>query len=261
MFAISKILPLLLLPPGLFLLLAVLALVLIQRGRGRAAITTLAGLVVLAYLLSIEPVSDALLLPLEERFPPAPLPALQPSSCGVILLLGGGIKPSSPDAEGRSVPGADSMARTLAAWRLWRRTGAPLLISGYAERPGLPSAAQVMAEALRTLGVPGRSIVLESEARNTFENARNSAAILRERGWVRSCLVTSAYHMPRAMLAFGYFQVRPLPLPTHYLAVRGPYIWRSYLPGMGALARSRTALREYLGLLFYRSFYRPSGSG
>jgi uncharacterized SAM-binding protein YcdF (DUF218 family) len=252
MFTLSKLLPLLLLPPGLFLLLAGVALLLVRRRRRRAASWLLAGLTLLLYLLSIQPVADALLLPLEDRYPPL-TPGV--AACRAVVLLGGSIVPASPEAGGAAVPGVDSLARSLAALRIWRETGAPIIATGYGEWPELPSAAEVMAQALLAWRVPEAALSTETESRNTFENARYTAPILKERGLQRVCLVTSAYHLRRAVLAFAIFQVRAIPFPTHYLASRVPATWRSYLPTMGALARSGLALREYVGLLYYHGFY------
>ncbi len=253
MFELSKILPRLFLPPGLFLLLLGLVFFLVRRRRGGAALAILAALMGLGYLLSIEPVSDWLLLPLENSFPRVAAASVE---CDVVVVLGGGLGASGPAPRSQARPGSHSMARALAALRVWRRIGAPIVVSGYAERPGAPAVAEAMAKELEGLGVASEALVVEPGSRNTFENAKNTAAILDDRGWARPCLITSAYHMPRAMLAFRYFQVHPLAMPAHYLAGRAPYHWRSYLPAMRALGHSTIAVREYLGLVFYRSFYR-----
>ena len=59
-------------------------------------------------------------------------------------------------------------------------------------------------------GVPSERIVLEETARTTWENARECARIIRERGWRRVVLVTDDFHRPRAMLAFRAFGVRAM---------------------------------------------------
>ncbi len=59
-----------------------------------------------------------------------------------------------------------------------------------------------MAEIATLSGIPPGRIHLEPLARNTLENAVNAIAIARERGWKRGVVVTDAYHLPRACMAF-----------------------------------------------------------
>jgi uncharacterized SAM-binding protein YcdF (DUF218 family) len=65
--------------------------------------------------------------------------------------------------------------------------------------------------------------------------------------------VTSAYHLPRALRAFQACGVPVTAVPANFLAgPRQPLIWADLLPSPGVFQASTIALREYLGLLFYR---------
>ena len=65
-------------------------------------------------------------------------------------------------------------------------------------------------------------------------------------------LVTSAYHMPRAMLSFAKTEMQALAAPTDYRAKRSTFSWADFLPDASDLEISRIALHEYIGLLYYR---------
>jgi uncharacterized SAM-binding protein YcdF (DUF218 family) len=86
-----------------------------------------------------------------------------------------------------------------------------------------------------------------------MENARYSREILRKHGFSRPLLVTSAFHMRRSVDAFRRAGVKVTPLPASIVtSPESSLIWADFLPDSGALQGSATALREYLGLLFYR---------
>jgi uncharacterized SAM-binding protein YcdF (DUF218 family) len=95
--------------------------------------------------------------------------------------------------------------------------------------------------------------VLETESRNTRENAINAARIVGERGWRTGLIVTSAVHMPRAVATFRRAGLDFLPAVTDIRAV--PPFYHSpldLLPDAEALAASTLAIKEWLGLIVYR---------
>lgn len=155
------------------------------------------------------------------------------------VVLGGGLFPN-----GTLTPA--SLERTLYALSLHRRGLVPRLIfsggvTGEAPRPE----GEVMAEFARAMGVPGDAIVVEQASRTTYENAVETAKLLRERGLRRVLLVTDPTHMYRSQLAFQRQGVQVLPAPTRTReALR-------YTPG-GRLALFYGALHEYGGLIYYK---------
>ncbi len=76
-----------------------------------------------------------------------------------------------------------------------------MIVSGGAVGHPTPEAEIMHAVALEA-GVPTERIVIELEARNTFENAVFSHCIMEQRGWARAGVVTDAYHLPRALYIF-----------------------------------------------------------
>jgi uncharacterized SAM-binding protein YcdF (DUF218 family) len=88
-----------------------------------------------------------------------------------------------------------------------------LLTGGVGRHP--PAEARAMAEIARASGVDGSRIVLEERARTTDESARLCSEIIRREGFVRVTVVTDAYHLPRALLAFAHagIEARGAPPP------------------------------------------------
>jgi uncharacterized SAM-binding protein YcdF (DUF218 family) len=245
-----------LVPPGLFvaalLALALLSLRARRRGRSAAAGPGAGAFLLLAlllYALSVPPVSDRLMAPLEARAgDPSP-----PFRGDAIVVLGGGVYGGAADLSGTGAPTEEACARLLSAARLQRLTGLPVVASGGSSFPGKPPEAPVMKRFLEGLGVPPEVVTAEGTSRDTRENGERTAGILRAGGRSSPLLVTSAYHMPRSLLLLRHAGLSPSPVPCAFRTWpgkrRGPEDW---LPSASALRDSAAALREYLGLLYYR---------
>ncbi len=232
------------LPPACFVVaLMWLAWRLRRKSRGLAGMTWL--LAALMYVLSIQPVSEALLRPLEYRHP-LPLQVEGDS----IILLGGGSMADVPMPEGWVGQVGDVPAqRIIGAYALHRRTGWPVVTSGGEVYRGDGREAVVMRDILVSLGMAPDKIILEDRSLNTTENAIFSAEIMKQRGLSRPVLVTSAFHMARSVEEFQQAGVVATPYPVGYYVPRGSY-WNatSWVPSGAALRGTGIALKEYLGL-------------
>ena len=232
------------LPPACFVVaLMWLAWRLRRKSKGLSAMAWL--LAVLLYAVSIQPVSEALLRPLEYRHP-LPLKVEGDS----ILLLGGGSMADVPMPEGWVGQVLDVPAqRILGAYVLHRRTGWPVVTSGGEVYRGDGKEAVVMRDILVSLGMTPDKIILEDRSLNTTENAVFSAVLLKQRGLSRPVLVTSAFHMARSVEEFKQAGVTVTPYPVGYYVPRGSY-WNatSWVPSGAALRGTGIALKEYLGL-------------
>jgi uncharacterized SAM-binding protein YcdF (DUF218 family) len=249
MFLIAKLIGAFLLPPGVFILLLALGLVLLRLRKRKAAAALFLAVAALLYLISIEPVKDALILPLENRF--SPLNGVKTPEADMIVILGGGIIDGSPEAAGRATLSPAALKRVFYGALLQKRCGLPVLAAGGSPPKSSETEARVAARTLRELGVPGQMIFEEAASRNTWENA---AAVQREFSPGKVILVTSAYHMPRSVLAFRKQGIDCLPAPTDYRSRRGGYTLLSFLPNLWELADAQRALKEYAGLLAYSGF-------
>jgi uncharacterized SAM-binding protein YcdF (DUF218 family) len=169
-----------------------------------------------------------------------------------IVLLGGGVMSGAPDEGGQPSLPDESLKRTVYAFTLFRRLGVPIIVSGGTvwESGGSISEADAEAATLSMLGVPEKFIIKEGHSRSTWENAREVSGLLVSRPGERVALVTSAYHMPRAVLAFTRAGVSTVPAPTDYKSQSG-VAFNESLPNWDSLASCFKALHEYLGVVEY----------
>ncbi len=229
----------------LVILLAAGALLFVM-GRRRSGGWLVGFVTVAMLLLTIFPVGQWAIAPLENRFPPVALP----QRIDGIVLLGGAVRIADTLAHGQ--PALNEMApritETLALSR--RYPDVPVVISG--GDPALTSRgaseAQITRSLLISLGLDPRRILTDDRSRNTYENAVDSKALAKpepEQAWV---LVTSANHMPRAMDCFRHVGWNMIPDPVDY-ETSGDLLSFSF---DGNALVLDTALHEWLGLVAYR---------
>lgn len=201
-------------------------------------------------ILSVPPVADALVSILEDQAQEAAVHT--PACCyAAIAVLGGGIQPAIPPTrpEPHLVEGAD---RIWFAARLFHRGVAPLIIvSGRGYGGPASTEAGAMRLLLLDFGVPSDAIILDGEARNTFENIKNVHALVKDG---RVALVTSAFHMPRALRFAQLAHMSVGAFPTDFRSVPATHSpWESLgIPSLQGLSTSTVALREILALVFDR---------
>ncbi len=155
-----------------------------------------------------------------------------------IVVLAGGVGESGK-------AGGGYQERVKRAVDLYAAGMAPRMIfsSGYAFAF---KEAEVMRELAVANGIPPEAIVLETKARNTHENIAYVKEILAREGWHSVLLVSSPYHMRRALLAFRKtapeVQVTPVPVPESqfYAHERG-----------ASLEQIRGILHEYVAIVAY----------
>lgn len=228
------------LPPMLLLAAALVLALLGWRGWRRASL--LGAFAVAAVLLLATPFAAGLLAASLDRATPMPADAPEPAA---IVILG------AEAARGTAGPdiGPLTLERLRAGAALHRRLGLPILVTGGPIAPeGRPLAA-LMAESLAAdFGVTARWV--EPAARDTRDNARLAAALLRAEGIGAAHVVTHAWHMPRAVEAFAResFPARPAPVRRLRLPDARASDW---VPRPDHLAMSWFALREWAGRIVY----------
>jgi uncharacterized SAM-binding protein YcdF (DUF218 family) len=207
-------------------------------------------------LLTLPAVSDLLIDPLEQDARQAAAKA-KPCCYEAIVVLGGGIRPSVPPW----LPDPDLQSSADRMWmgaQLYRRGVAPkVIVSGgnvLGDYGGVPAntEAAAMKRFLTDLGVPEEAIVSESRSVNTRDNIAFVRALVQDRP---VALVTSAYHMPRALRLArrGRLNAAAFPADWHSPWQARAY-WDNWLPTNDAQLVSAMALWEYLALAFdYRS--------
>ncbi len=247
---LTQVVHLLLLPPGLQCLMAILAVVLACRGHRRSAGVLAVTAVLSLYLLATPFASAWLVKPLQRaHLMVSDLEQLRHSGYQAIVVLGGGRVTQAPEYGDVDTVSALPLQRLRYAARIQRTSGLPLLVSGGALRAGQVSEAALMANVLREdFGVPVRW--LETESRTTQENAEASARMLAQHGVTHVILVTDALHMRRAHANFVRQGLTVLPAATGYMAPASAYSLLAWLtPQHDTLGSSRRAMHEWLGLL------------
>ncbi len=247
-FWLSKIIWALASPGSLMVIAAIAIWLLLKSGAHRLA-RCLAGLLALAlFLIALFPVGEWLLYPLESRFSKN-----LPERIDGVILLGGSISPmrSMVWDEVEMNAAAEREFNFLALAR--RYPQAKLAFTG--GTGGLLSQAYKEAGWTRKLfeqqGMDPARISFEENSRNTYENAIFSKELLTpnpEDNWL---LITTAWHMPRAIGAFCKAGFPVLAWPVDHWTVRGD-LMRIEWDFVDNLNELNIAMHEWTGLLIYR---------
>ncbi len=245
MSALSKSIPLLLLPLGS----AILILLATLRWRHRSLI---AAALLILWLFGIPAFSDRLMSSLEDQFP-----YCSDETCpkaDAIFVFGGML--SLRDHSGTVIAWNEAAERFDKAVNLYKTRRAPILIlSGGPQRyKGGPDEGELLRARAVALGIPSDSIIVTGETFNTKEEASLLRQLVAFRRWRRVLIVTSAYHMRRAMLLSAGCFAELIPVPVAFTTPDPKTSWAFrrpdyFLPQAHALLLSELALREYLGIL------------
>ncbi|GAA4875188.1 ElyC/SanA/YdcF family protein [Ferrimonas pelagia] len=236
-FWLKKAITALILPVPFACLIMLLGLLLLRRWRRAGQALLLAGPVYLL-LLTLSPVSLWLAGPLESRYAP-----WQPQEPVSYVLVLGSSHHSDPTRHPLQQLSATALARLMEGIRVWRANPhATLVVSGYSGKDAVAHADLQRLAAL-SLGVPDEQIIVIREAKDTVEEARMTAAIIKQ---APAVLVTSATHMHRSMLSYQAAGLAPVAAPTDFIATP-THPW--YLTSKN-LWTSQRAIHEYIGLFW-----------
>jgi uncharacterized SAM-binding protein YcdF (DUF218 family) len=230
---LEKILTNLSMPVSLCLALGLAAMFLLSFGRRRLTGVMLTTSLALLWVFSTPVIAQMLVASLENQI----AGTARPEKSDVAILLGGG---------------SDNLGRALCASRLLRAAQVRFILISARYQTREPEA-QSIARLLKEWGIPEDVLILESQSRNTFENAQRSKPIWDAHGFKSGLLVTSAFHMPRALAVFRHAGFNVEPAPTNFYG--GPSFEEGVLaifPNAAALQTSSSALKEWLGLMIHR---------
>lgn len=197
-------------------------------------------------LFSLPVVSRPLIASLELGLPRAPPD--HPPAAIVILSADAGYGTNEGLEKGTGI-GALTLERMRAGALLQRQTGLPVLVSGGELEWGAEPIATLMARALdHEFGVPVRWIEPKSE--DTWQNAEFSAPLLRAAGIDSIYVVSHAWHLRRAALAFAHFGIATTPAPLRY--DRWPrFRFDDFMPHASSFLYSYYAMHEWIGCVYY----------
>ncbi|WP_321326430.1 YdcF family protein [Thiomicrorhabdus sp.] len=169
----------------------------------------------IAFILMAYPVSDYVMKPLENRFSK---PQTLPSKIDGIIILGGGedLKRSLSWNVAELGMGGDRYIGAAHLAKLYPQ--APVIFTGGSGLISLQNTsgeASIAKQLLTTIGIKPSRLIIESKSRNTYENFRYTKPLLpTENGTY--LLVTSAFHMPRAVGIARMQGVKVVPYPVDY---------------------------------------------
>jgi uncharacterized SAM-binding protein YcdF (DUF218 family) len=243
--ALQRVAVLLLMPAGLFWLLLIGACILAFRRGQKTAARMLLGLVLLYGGAGNIHLGPSLLRRLEAGLPrenPLDLPPFD-----AVLVLGGG---TEEDPSGRPQLGFGGDRLRLAA-ALWHGGRTRVLVVGGASRDGARGVRDLgreSREVLRQLGVPDAAILeLPVPCWNTREEIAAHRAMRDRRGWTRVGLLSSAYHLPRALAQAERTGLVAVPIPADWKGHPHGFSLASLVPQEQGFRAARLAGWEYLG--------------
>jgi uncharacterized SAM-binding protein YcdF (DUF218 family) len=249
MYVLSKIAGFFVVPSNLLILVGIVGVLLLRTPFARAGRPLLVTSVVLLAVAGLSPLGNSLIFPLEQRFPAWDASHGAPDG---LVVLGGAVTADIAAAR-NDVALNEAAERMTAAVELARRYPNARIIFSGGDGSLLYSGNESEA-ALRLfdrLGLaPGR-VEVEDQSRNTFENVMFSKRIAAPKPGERWLLVTSAYHVPRAMGMFrkAGFRVEPYPVDWRTRGVEDTL--RPFPSLAEGLRRTDTAVREWAGLVIY----------
>ncbi|MCS7204568.1 MAG: YdcF family protein [Leptospiraceae bacterium] len=209
-------------------------------------------------VFSTEAGASFLMKKLEDLYPHIELQKAE--SVDAVIVLGG---LSNPLRKVSSWPEfTDGVDRIIVAERLWEMKKAQFVIvngaTGYLRQTIQPEA-ESLKEYLR-FRIPPKHLILESESRNTYENALYTLKICKEKNIKKAYLVTSAFHMYRAYqtfkdvqkIHFPNLQIEIIPYPTDYRSLRELSGLESYFPSDTGLMKFTIFYKEMIGIISYK---------
>jgi uncharacterized SAM-binding protein YcdF (DUF218 family) len=249
-FFLSKILGFFALPSNALIVLGLVGVAIAVLRGGRAGGRVIVASLILLAIFGLSPLANALMLPLEQRFPP--WDASRGAPTGIVVL--GGAFDTVVSATRDDIPLTDAAERMTASAALAHKypharlifTGGvgTLLYSG-------PTEGELARRLYASLGIAPERVTIEEESRDTAENAAFTRPLADPKPGERWLLVTSAYHMPRAVGAFRRVGFAVEAYPVDY-RTRGIEDLARPFPSVGdGLRRGDAATREWIGLLMY----------
>lgn len=233
-----KLLQIFLCPSIILELAALIGLFLFLKNKFlKTAKSLLIGSFALYYLFSITPVADLVISPLENQYP---LVENADQAEKIVILTG--------EMELRSVEALRLYFSKIK--KLDLQPEFQIIITGTsALNPENNIESIKTKQFLVERGIFENFILIESKSRTTFESAWHVEKLI---GQAPFYLVTSGYHMPRAMFAFNAMNMNPIPSPSDFKVKKLSYNLFDFIPGADNLKKVNLAFHEYFGILYYK---------
>jgi uncharacterized SAM-binding protein YcdF (DUF218 family) len=190
------------------------------------------------------------------EYPPTELKKVEKYQTAVLL---GGVTKSEQTPKDRVHfgTGADRVLHTALLWKTGKIQ--KIVVSGGLGQTPKDTThtlreAEAMAVILKQCGVPNTAILIEKKSRNTRENALFTAQLINPQQTPEILLITSAFHMKRAIACYEKVGFSVVPFATDFRA-DGNYKWynpNGWLPSVHAFGKWELLLKEWVGLATYK---------
>ena len=233
MYLLSKLFTYLFLPPGIFIIALLVASFYVRRFK-----FLFFGLSAIFYLLSIKPIANLLLAPLEK------ISSNNINASSIVVLAGGsnysGVVKAYPDA----------FKREFYGFYLAKEKNLPIVFTGAGtSKHSEADNAKSDFKLLQNLSSSKLPIYYEDKSLNTKQNAQFSAKLFEKLKLPKNIyLVTSAYHMKRAIIYFNKAGFVVVPKAVNF-KVEKEYNFYDYLPNINSFKNSYLAIHEYIGTI------------
>jgi uncharacterized SAM-binding protein YcdF (DUF218 family) len=169
----------------------------------------------------------------------------------VIVLLGSGATKWSENHFSTQVYGYSRLNEAMRLYFNCKKSvnSCTILISGGDPADNGKSEAEIMQNELINNNLPAQDIITETNSQNTFQNAKFSSEIIKQKAYSYIVLVTSGTHMPRALKFFKIFNINATPAISDKIVTK--IYWQNATKNMLMLD---TCLHEYAGLVKYYAF-------
>ena len=238
-----------LVPSNILALCAVLGFVLLAvrlRAGPIVGACSLAAIVVAAF----SPLGNVLLTPLEHRFPDGQYPT---ENVDGIIVLGGSYDTQSHSYLSTIVLEEDTEPLAVMVDLARHYPKAKIIVSGGSEGPKETlSEAAIAKNYFISLGIAPDRILTEGQSQTTAENARFTANLLHPMPHSRWVLVTSGYHMPRAVGAFRQAGFDVVAFPAGFRTHGWHGMWKAESTATENLRRIDVGVHEWVGLVVYK---------
>jgi uncharacterized SAM-binding protein YcdF (DUF218 family) len=250
-FVISKTLGIMLMPTNFMIGLGLIGAILLATRFRRLGRRLMVVALVLLAICAWSPLGKLLMYPLEQRFPAWDASKGAPDG---IIVLGGPIDADLSAIHGRAVISAAGDRIVSTAMLAHRYPNARLLYTGGSANLLSNDAkeADYAAELFEGLGIARSRLLMERASRNTLENAEFSRAMVNPKTGERWLMVTSGFHMPRAVGLFRKTGFEVEAYPVDWKLGKGSDIFSFFSAAGDGLAYTDSAVREWMGLIAYR---------
>lgn len=230
-------------PMSLGLILFFIGLVFLLNKNYKRAKTFLIVSFIWLAIVGYSPFSNYLIQPLENQY--KSYIKIDPSIKHILVLGSGHV--TNKEVSNLSQLSTTALMRLTEGIRIYRELdNAKLILSGFAGEDIKTPHALISKDVAISLGVPEVDIITQEEVKDTAEEASNAKKIVNNEKFV---LVTSAFHMPRAMKIFKGAQLNPIAAPTDYLSKEDGNFLRE--PRGKEIRKTELAMHEYIGTLWH----------